>query len=470
MILLGLLFRDLAILNQSIRNLAIREARAHFQKDKAFRFWAATHGGFYVPITEHTPPSPYLAHIPERDIETPSGKKLTLMNPAWALRQMNEDFLETYGVFVHITSLLPIRPENAPDGWERLALESFETGETEVLEFVEFEGKPSLRLMKPLITQEGCLKCHAHQGYVVGDVGGGVSVAIPIAAYFADEQQFKIAHILPFIMFWLLGFGVIIQGSRVINKNNLKRKHARRMLQESHSKLEIRVAERTALLEATNKELEAFSYSVSHDLRAPLTRMDGFSKALQTKYEDKLDKKGVHYLNRIRASSQLLAELIDDLLTLSRVSRRELKKEMIDLSLIAKKIVGTLQSTDKDRKVEVIIQPNVKVTGDAGLLKAMMENLLNNAWKFTREEKLAKIDFGTIQKEGKNWIFVKDNGIGFNMKYYDKLFTPFQRLHSGEYMGSGIGLSTVQRIISKHGGQIHAESESGKGTTFYFII
>jgi light-regulated signal transduction histidine kinase (bacteriophytochrome) len=198
--------------------------------------------------------------------------------------------------------------------------------------------------------------------------------------------------------------------------------------------------------------------------------MDGFGKALQTNYADKLDKKGLHYLERIRSSSQLMAGLIDDLLVLSRISRKELKKEVVYLSEIVEELLGTLQTTDKDRKVEVKIQQNVNVTGDTGLLKAMMENLLNNAWKFTHEEKLVKIDFGIIQKEGKNWIFVKDNGIGFDMKYYDKLFTPFQRLHSGDYIGSGIGLSTVQRIISKHGGQIHAESEPGKGTIFYFNI
>ncbi|MCD4803357.1 MAG: PAS domain S-box protein [Anaerolineales bacterium] len=249
-ILMGLLIRDLNTIKLASQNLALREARAHFQKDETFRFWSATHGGFYVPIDERTPPSPYLAHIPERDIETPSGEQLTLMNPAYALRQMNEEFAETYGVAGHITSLLPLRPENAPDDWERLALESFEVGKTEVLEFVEFAGQPSLRLMQPLITQEGCLKCHAHQGYAVGDVRGGVSVAVPLVSYLAEEEQATRTISLSYAFIWVLGFGSIIYGSRIIMQHNFDRDHANKMLQESHDKLETRIQERTSELQA----------------------------------------------------------------------------------------------------------------------------------------------------------------------------------------------------------------------------
>ena len=148
-----LLVRDLNFINHESQNLAIKEARAYFKNEETFRFWAATHGGFYVPVTEHTPPNPYLSHIPERDLETPTGKQLTLMNPAWAVRQINENFAETNGVTGHITSLLPLRPENSPDNWERQSLESFEKGESEALEFTDIGGQLFLRLMKPLITQ-----------------------------------------------------------------------------------------------------------------------------------------------------------------------------------------------------------------------------------------------------------------------------------------------------------------------------
>ncbi|MEA1876517.1 MAG: DUF3365 domain-containing protein [Bacteroidota bacterium] len=252
----GLLLRDIVILKQATQNLAIREARAHFQKDEAFRFWSATHGGFYVPVDERTPPSPYLAHISERDIETPSGVQLTLMNPAYAVRQMNEDFAETYGVAGHITSLLPLRPENAPDNWEKIALESFERGESEVLEFTNVEGQPFLRLMQPLITQEGCLKCHAHQGYEVGDVRGGVSVELPLAAYAIEEKQSANTHTLSFALIWLVGFGIIIQGSRVVKKSNIEKDHAYKMMKDSYGQLERGVKERTAELAQTNQDLQ----------------------------------------------------------------------------------------------------------------------------------------------------------------------------------------------------------------------
>lgn len=254
-ILSGLLVYDLISLKSSTQNLAIIEARAHFQKDEAFRFWTATHGGFYVPISKRTSPSHYLSHVFERDIETPSGVKLTLMNPAWSLRQMNEDFKESYGISGHITSLLPLRPENAPDDWEKQALKLFEKGETEVVEFIDFEGKSSLRLMQPLITQEGCLKCHAHQGYKVGDIRGGVSISVPLTDYLSAKKNATNTHLVSFVLTWILGCGLIILGSRTIKKNIYKREQTQLLLKKSYNQLDIRVNERTAELADSNKKL-----------------------------------------------------------------------------------------------------------------------------------------------------------------------------------------------------------------------
>ncbi len=257
LILIGLLSLDIAKLTQATENLAIREARTHFQKDKAFRYWATTHGGFYVPIDERTPANPKLSHIFERDIETPSGKKLTLMNPAYALRQMNEDFAETYGIFGHITSLLPLRPENSADVWETKALKSFETGESEVLEFTEFEGVRSLRLMSPLVVKKGCLKCHAHQGYKVGDIRGGTSVTIPMTAYSTQKQHTAQNQKLSYALIWLLGFISIFQGSRAIKKNDFDRIEAQYLLKESYAQLEEKVLERTSELDQSNQKLQS---------------------------------------------------------------------------------------------------------------------------------------------------------------------------------------------------------------------
>ncbi len=179
-------------------DLALSEARAHLNRDQAFRLWAATYGGFYVPVSEHTPPNPYLAHIPERDIETPSGTKLTLMNPAYALRQMNENFAGLFSNPGHITSLNPLRPQNEPDDWERGALLALSEGAEEVQEQIEIDGESYLRLMRPIVTEAGCLKCHAQQGFEVGDISGGTSIAVPIASYKAEADQTNRKHILTF--------------------------------------------------------------------------------------------------------------------------------------------------------------------------------------------------------------------------------------------------------------------------------
>ncbi len=257
MIIIGLVVLDIIALTKATDNLVVREARSHFKRDKAFRFWATTHGGFYVPVTQRTPPNPFLSHIPERDIDTPSGLKLTLMNPAYALRQLNEYFTEAYGIAGHITSLRPLRPENTPDVWEKRALELFEKGETEMLEFVQQEGKPFLRLMKPLITQIGCLKCHAHQGYHVGDVRGGVSVSVPMSDYLIEKTQSINSHVFSFSIVWLLGVGFIIMGYIISKRNRIERMNSDKKLQEAFVELDQRVKERTSELTQTNLRLEA---------------------------------------------------------------------------------------------------------------------------------------------------------------------------------------------------------------------
>ncbi len=248
LILAGLLIENLVTHKKTINKLATIEVRTHFQKDKVFLFWSASHGGFYIPVSERTTPSPYLSHINERDIETLDSVHLTLMNPAWALRQINEDYSEAYGVFGHITSLLPLRKQNAPDEWERKALELFESGETEVLEFMESDSSKYLRLMQPLIVKESCLKCHSHQGYKVGDVRGGVSIIVPLTTYLIESRKAKTNAILSFSLIWLIGFIAIVLAFRFIKKNIIKREHAKVMLEESYSSLEKSIDERTAEL------------------------------------------------------------------------------------------------------------------------------------------------------------------------------------------------------------------------------
>jgi two-component system, NtrC family, sensor kinase len=222
-------------------------------------------------------------------------------------------------------------------------------------------------------------------------------------------------------------------------------------------------------LERKNKELEAFSYSVSHDLRAPLRSIDGFSQALLEDYMERLDDKGKDYLRRVRTAAQRMSELIDDLLQLSRLGRTELKRERIDLADIARAIAADLRKNDPQRQAEVVVEEGLWAEADSRLVRVALENLLGNAWKFTAQVEAPEIELGATP--GRDTFFVRDNGAGFDMAYVGKLFGPFQRLHAeAEFPGTGIGLAIVQRIIDRHGGRVWAEGEAGRGATFYFTI
>ena len=223
--------------------------------------------------------------------------------------------------------------------------------------------------------------------------------------------------------------------------------------------------------EAANKELEAFSYSVSHDLRTPLQSIDGFSLALLEDYGDTLDDQGKDYLRRVRVATQRMAQLIDDLLKLSRLTRSELNPGRVNLTAIAWRVAEELQARQPERHVGFHIQKNITVVGDADLLKVLFDNLFGNAWKFTGKKTDAMIEFGSENVSGVPTYFVRDNGTGFDMAYADKLFAPFQRLHlEKDFSGTGIGLSIVQRIISRHNGKIWADAAVGSGATFYFTL
>ena len=224
-------------------------------------------------------------------------------------------------------------------------------------------------------------------------------------------------------------------------------------------------------LSVVNRELEAFSYSVSHDLRAPLRSIDGFSQALMEDYPDTLDEQGKDYLQRVRSAAQRMGILIEDMLNLSRLTRREMRRETVDLSTLAQLISTQLQESQTDRRVEFVVAPGLTASGDAHLLEILLENLLGNAWKFTGHHDQARIEFGRTQIDGEHAYFVRDDGAGFDMAYSDKLFGAFQRLHTeDEFEGTGIGLATVQRIARRHGGRAWAEGKVGKGATFYFTL
>ena len=250
-----------------------------------------------------------------------------------------------------------------------------------------------------------------------------------------------------------------------------RRRAAEDELRRLSEDLEQRVQERTQELRAANAELEAFSYSVSHDLRAPLRAIDGFSQMVLSRYADKLDADGRHALERVRAGSDRMGVLIDSMLELSRLGRRPLELRDVDLSALAAEVVEELRAAEPERNVEVLIEPNASTVGDKELLRIALQNLLGNAFKFTSPKPHARVQFGRTEHADHTAIFVRDNGVGFDMNHADKLFRPFERLRSeSEFSGTGIGLATVQRVIARHGGRVWAQGAIGDGATFYFTL
>ncbi len=813
-------------------------ALTNYERDVLYRRWAAAHGGVYVPVTPQTPPTPYLSKLPERDLTTPSGRRLTLLNPAYMTRQVYDLAAAAGLARGHLTSLKPIRPENAPDPWEAKALKAFEQGQEEVSEVVDLGGKPYMRLMRPFVTEAGCLQCHAEQGYKVGDIRGGVSIAIPMSPIFRESWHTR-SLILGHLALWLVGVMGIILAARQIGANaaarikaqeaaaaastavqtidgmldgviitdlkgrithtnkaltayfgwgpevlgelatkivvdqdgprllagltacvaqgykrdlecqlltmdhlevpvlinaslitdpagqpmgvigvirditalrraeaaleaerrrlfslleelpayvylkapdysikfanrffrerfgdpgdrrcfqvmrgfdspcpdcqamrvlttheplehewvhksgrtyrtyvypfadfdgsplvlelgiditerkqaeevlkektrtleaffahtisplvfldkdfnfirvnaayaqacqrdvaefpghnhfefypneenqaiftqvlNTKapyqavarafvfpdhpewgvtywdwtlvpildeageveflvfaledvtaRKKAEQEIQQLNEELEERVRLRTAQLEAANRELEGFSYSVSHDLRAPLRAIDGFSRILVKDYAGGLDAEGQRLLGIIRGNTQKMSQLIDDLLAFSQLGRRKLQATEVDMNRLVNDVVAELHDAEPERQVQWDIPPLPAARADRPLMQQVWINLLGNALKFTRPQKITVIEVGCRTEDDENVYYVKDNGVGFDMRYVHKLFGVFQRLHRyEEFEGTGVGLALVQRIVERHGGRVGAESRINGGAAFWFTL
>ncbi len=480
-----LIIYQLFTLHKITLEMAVNEARANFKKDQAFRFWGAYHGGVYAPVTDKYPPNPNLAHIKERDIQTPSGKKLTLINPAYMMRQMNEMFAEVYGQAGHITSLKLLRPENAPDAWEKKALLSFEEGVKEVMEFVDIDELPYLRLMRPLFIQQGCLKCHWQEGYKIGDVRGGITVSLKMAPFFGRERRQSVIYLISYSIILALGIIGIISGAKRLKLRIRERDEAYEELKEYQIHLEELVKKRTVELEEANKELylhvkevervnkelRNFSHIVSHDLKSPMTSIMGMAELLSLKYSDNIDDTGKNMLNRIVYNTQLMNDLINGLLELSRIGRLDDAKEELSLNDQIQRILQENHHRIEKIGAKISVAKNLPVVYyPKVMLYQLFSNLIGNALKFSREGIPPEIKVGCEEAESEYIIFVSDNGIGIREQDFDKIFDMFSRLDKSKVEGSGIGLAIVKKIVFENEGRIWVKSKEGEGATFHVTI
>ncbi len=443
---------------QTAREIARSQARSYFNKDQAFRFWSTSHGGVYVPTNERTPPNPYLAHILERDIETSSGRKLTLMNPAYMLRQMMEEYSDLYGVKGHITSLKPLRPENAPDEWERTAIAAFKRGKEEVFEFVKIDGAPFLRLMRPMIAKKGCLKCHGAQGYKEGDVRGGVGVSLSTAPLFAKARAGIINWSLTLGLVWLLGLCGIGLGARTIRD----RTHE---LEAAHEELLKR--ERLSVL-------GRMTAMVSHELRNPLGVIRSSAYYLNSRL-DNADEKTRKHLERIEQQVGHCDFIVDELLEYTRGRRSEMLEGALNPWL--EEVLDQIEIPDS---VPLDYEPSPDIPMarfDQEKMRRVVINLVENALQaiIARQEGLNKEDdpyqphvkVSTSITDNGVCVEVGDNGIGMDAETVNQAFEP---LFTTRARGTGLGLAIVKKIVEEHGGAVSIESEPDRGTKAMVVI
>jgi signal transduction histidine kinase len=493
--------------------IAQGEARGVFENDVLFRRWSSIHGGVYVPVTEKTQPSPYLAKMPERDVVTPSGRRLTLVNPAYMTRQVHELAQEQFGIRGHITSLQPIRPENAPDDWEREALGRFREGQAEVSSLEDIAGQLHLRLMRPMVTEADCLKCHGSQGYQVGDVRGGISVSVPVGPLWTARKA-DIAHrLLGYAGLWLVGLSGIFLAGRRLRGQIERRYRAERALFAAHHDLEDRVAQRTADLTEANASLAAeiagrkrmeedaraaqqrllamehrekeraeaelekvraqlvrqtrlatigqLSASIAHELRNPLGVIRNAVFLLKRKVP-KAEEKCYEYLGIIDDETATANQIITELMAMTRGEAPT--KEPVELCKLVTDALARMTIPDTVHWQRECNPNPFVVHADPAQLTQVIRNLFLNAVQAMSGS--GTVTVRTNRTDSFDEITIADTGPGIPPHVRQEIFEP---LFTTKSKGTGLGLSVCRQIIERHGGSLDVLDSQG-GAVFHIRL
>lgn len=451
---------------REVHSMARLQARVAHERDVLYRRWNTDHGGVYVPVSENAPPNPYL-QVPYRDIPGPAGTQLTLVNPAYMTRQVHELAEQAYGIHGHITSLNPFRPENAPDPWEARALEAFEHGAEEFSSVEKIEGEPYMRLMRPLFTEKNCLKCHAEQGYELGDVRGGISVAIPMKPLWAVERARMFPVAAGHTAIWLVGIAVVGLGARRLGYQTAQRRKAQEALKESHRKL--------MELESLKEDL---TNMVVHDMKNPVNNTMIALDMIKFYTEGELSEEQDEYFLMAQRNQFKLSEMIANLLEISKLESGRLSVEKADLDLeeLLGRIVDrhNLMARKEGKIIRVLVHPDArKIHSDEKLLERILTNLLSNAVKHSYPG--GEIHLEVSPAAGNNGITfsVTDYGEGIPEEFHQRIFEKFsrsERRQFGHRTDTGLGLAFCKFAVEALGGRIWVDSEQGKGSRFSFTL